>query len=361
MKPLKLSEHLLYRDIKELGQMANFYECDCNRNSKLELVQSIHFQLLNRKVCQQEIEKIDASLLLFITYLYLQKETSFHVDEMVAKGNYICKLLQIEEQTRSWLAQLLKMGWLFPVSHQYQTEIHIPIDLKSILEPVLLHYWNKQLLGVEGDSSTLTYRDEHLIIMKDLAILLQYLQKEAVPLTTEGYIYKRNQQQLMQQFRIQEELVTDHTWRFGYGRRFPGYPSRLALIYDFAFSKGWITEENTSLTITSQGLQVLETIKEDTELIYKELISYWLKIYKLPIPLLPFIIPFMYKIMQGEWIEMGSIKKIMQKWLLPYYYDDTSSIFQQRIIQMLLHLGLAQIAVDNQKGDKIFVKLLKCP
>jgi hypothetical protein len=347
---MKLADYLLYRDIQDLSQMASFYECDCNRNSKLELVQTIHHKMHNKNFLEEILNQLETPLIHFYTYILFQQTRSFSIDELVAKGKYICELFNYDVSLpRKWITDCLKRGWLFPTSSKYQVELEIPADFLPYLRKQWIQYWSSkcQLTICKGIDQRL--RDEGNSLLVDLYTLLAFVKENPLPITLDGVIHKRHQQMILSKFNITEELVQEKSWRFGYGRRFPNYPNRLALIYDFCYFKQWIQEDKETLFVTEKGEDVLYTKNVASEALQQDMIHFWKKTYKNAIPSLPFLFQFVSEISTEQWIESNQLYRMLQPWLQPYYYDDAETIYRERIVQMLVHLGLMQISFSKEE------------
>lgn len=348
---MKLSDHLLYRDIQELGQMAIYYECECNRNSKLELVQSIHHQILNQAVYVDLLRKIDQPLIRFLQYILYQPSITFSIDELIAKGKFIGQLFNYDQSPRKWVTELLKRGWLFPVSSKYQVQLEIPLDLHTFLKRQMLQHLSSTYQITPLQKMIGSIRDEGKSISFDLHTFLSYIKDQTIPIpvTIDGVIHKRYQQILYQKFNISEEVLKDKEWRFGYGRRFPSYPSRFAFIYDFCYSKDWIIEEPEGIFLTKKGEEIVSSENLLLEGPHLELLRYWIRVYKHPIPALPFIYRFIVDLLSNHWLESNQLYAMITPWLKAYYFDDVQTIFRERIIQMLVHLGVLQISINNEE------------
>ena len=161
-----------------------------------------------------------------------------------------------------------------------------------------------------------------MIIGRDVWQFLRFVHQHEVALTVEGTMYKRTQEQLMAAFHVKEELIKSRGWRFGYGRRFKDYPSRLSLIYDYCFFTGLIAETEKGLQLTEEGTKrVLQGLKEDPAEIYR----FWLKLYKGPFPICrPLFSGCIGCAERGQrWIPLqSSLVKMIQ----PFYYDQPEQI-----------------------------------
>jgi hypothetical protein len=347
---MKLADYLLYRDIQDLSLMASYYECDCNRNSKLELVQTIHHNMLNKKILEEHLNQLESPLIHFYTYILFQQTRSFSIDELVAKGKYICQLFNYDVSLpRKWIADCLKRGWLFPTSSKYQVQLEIPVDFLPYLRKQWIYYWSSKYQMTICKDIDQRLRDEGTSLLADLSTFLAFVKEKSLPITLDGVIHKRYQQMILSKFNITEEVVQVKSWRFGYGRRFPNYPNRLALIYDFCYFKQWIQEDQEMLFITKKGEYVLRTENMVSGALHEDVVSFWKKTYKNAVPCLPFLFQFILEISAEQWIESNQLYRMIQPWLQPYYYDDEETIYRERIVQMLVHLGLMQVSRSKEE------------
>jgi hypothetical protein len=84
---------------------------------------------------------------------------------------------------------------------------------------------------------------------------------------------------------------------------------------------------------------------------------FWLKLYKGPIPNVQSIVFWIGKL-ATDWVGAQSLASALCPLIRPYYYDSAESIFDQRILQMTMHLGLIRIGEDEEIGKTIaFTKL----
>jgi hypothetical protein len=347
---MKLADYLLYRDIQDLSQMATYYQCDCNRNSKLELVQSIYHHMLDKKLFTELLEEVELPLIHFYNYILFQQTSTFSVDELVAKGKYICELFSYDESPRKWIAECLKRGWLFPASSKYQVQLEIPVDFQPFLKKQWIQYWSNKYQIEPNKVRGKQVREEGYSLLYDLYTFLSFVKEHPLPLTLDGVIHKRYQQIVINKFNISEQLINEKMWRFGYGRRFPNYPNRFALLYDYCFFKSWIKEDHEILFITNKGEEVLHSEDQVNEALHFDVVKYWIKAYKNAIPSLSFLIQFLPELLAKQWVESNQLYSIVRLWIQPYYYDDEETIFRERITQMLVHLGLMQVAVSEVNG-----------
>ncbi|MDF2726203.1 MAG: hypothetical protein K0Q59_5881 [Paenibacillus sp.] len=98
---------------------------------------------------------------------------------------------------------------------------------------------------------------------------------------------------------------------------------------------------------------MLEGRRDDLSQMYR----FWLKLYKGPIPNLQSIVLWFRKL-ATDWVTADSLAAALCPLIKPFYYDTPESIFEQRILQMMMHLGLVRVGEDEQHGTTVmFTKL----
>lgn len=344
---MKLSECLLDRDVQDLVKMTQRYKCDGERHSKLNLVQSLLYQMMNRQFCYELLSQMDEEKLRFTTFIFFQPKTSFSFDELVSKAKTIRNLCHNKKTSaKDWIAHLLQQGWLYKIAHPLHTQVVIPDDLHALIKQQLINYWRNKCAPISSFQHSMTIWDESELFLADLQTLLHFAHKHIVLLRYEGAMYKRFQLRLMKECRVQEALLTGQKWRFGYGRRFPYYPDRLALMYDYSFHKGWIKEEQNRLYVTPQGVHVCTYFNDERQNRLADCVKFWLKTYSKPVPTVAFLVQWIKECFLDQWIEIEQLYQLCLPWLQTYYFDNEHHIFNKRILQMLIHLGLVRIAYD---------------
>lgn len=340
---MNLADMLTYADIGILTQIAKHYECSCNANSKLELIQSILGKMGRREYMEEHLDQIEIEDLRFLNTLLFDGRREFSLEELVAcarQANFSEEDKQ-REKPRELISRFRQRGWLFNGTTSHNRYLfHLPDDLKSRFRTKLEHHVRSE---VEKAQAPEIYREEPTLAAEDLSLFLEYVQRHDIPLNSEGAMYRRNQAQLMEKLHVEEPLLGKSGWRFGYGRSFNIYPDRLSLLYDYAYNKKWIIAQNGSLEITASGAQM---IAEDRREPLMQLIRFWLRLYRGPIPNL---LSLIYWIDRGstEWVTVSSLYQSLEKFIKPFYYDTSVAIFQERILKMMLHLGMLRIGEDN--------------
>ncbi|UFJ42762.1 hypothetical protein LOK74_09815 [Brevibacillus humidisoli] len=344
---MNLAEILVYTDIRQLHQIAGHYGCECNLNSKNELITTLLGSLRLRQTIQAEVERLTPEEVHFLLLLFLDKRSTFTLEDLLAKAGLALggSAEKSNEQPRKVIASALRRGWLFPVKGAQSGEFQAPIDLR---EPYV-RVWLESRRGDNTESlpEPKAYRDEGTAACDDIYLFLQFLEKAPIPLTTDGGMYKRYQLQLLRLFHIKEEPISKEKWRFGYGLHFDQYPDRFSLLYDFCFYQGWIEELTGQVSITGRGGEWLVGSYSDET--YHDLIRFWMRLYKRAIPNLPMLVQLIPLMAGSSWITQCELREILQPFIKPFYYDDSISILHNRILKMMVHLGLLKVAqVDNE-------------
>ncbi|PWW05532.1 hypothetical protein DFQ01_10492 [Paenibacillus cellulosilyticus] len=382
---MNLADMLGYADIGQLSRIAVEYQCECNGNSKNELIQTILSAVSRREIFEEQVGRLGLEDLRFLNSLLFDTRTSFSMEDLTAriqqskfgedltkpasstaegqptesKGTSKAKSSQatkkrskasnpVKEVTpRDIILKFKHQGWLFNgLAGPNRYMFHVPADLKTRLRDTLER---KMSILVEAAEEPNAYRDEQGLLSEDLYHMLQYVQRYEVPTSTDGSMYKRNLQQLIEHMGVRESLPQKGEWRFGYGRKFHVYPNRLALLYDYATDSKLLVEATERLTLTQAGEDKLsEEQLDETAKLYR----YWLRLYKNPIPNLLALVNWIDRLARN-WVTAESLQRTLLPYVKPYYYDTSESVFAQRIVAMMLHLGLVRIGEHERYGTVI--------
>ncbi|NMM54155.1 hypothetical protein [Paenibacillus aquistagni] len=351
---MNLADMLSYADIQQLARIAQQYECECNINSKHELIQSILLELGRKELFEQHVSKMSIEETRFLNSLLFDQQGFFSIEELIARVQQARfdsdpNSSQVFNP-RDTILKFKHSGWLFNgCTQQTKYLLHIPSDLKLRFRDVLHRRFKEQLHVV---SSPEAYRDEDGRLGEDIIFLLRYIDQEMVQLSSEGVMYKRSQQQLLEQLAVREPVIAKGEWRFGYGRRFHNYPDRLSLIYDYAFYRGWIEEGNGCLSLTAAGEERLTqgAAYEALQPVYR----FWLKLYKNAIPNLLSLVHWIQRCTE-KWTTTESLQQTLVPYVRPFYYDTPESILGQRILKMMIHLGLLRYGEDPEYGASVLI------
>ncbi|TNJ63582.1 hypothetical protein FE784_25040 [Paenibacillus hemerocallicola] len=350
---MNLADMLCYADIQQLSSIANTYDCECNGHSKNELIQSILSKVNRRDVFEREVGALSTENIRFLNSIVFDPRDLFSLEELVARAQQ-SNFGQTGEprNPREMISGFKHRGWLFNgYSQTTKYLFQFPQDLKKRFKETMARSFGQQITYADVPS---VYRDEQKLIVDDLFNMLHYIYHNEVVLTSDGSVYKRHLLQLLDRLAVKEEPVPKGGWRFGYGRKYRDLPGRLSLMYDYCYYHDLIAEQPGLLVLTDKGTQaVLEGRREDLSQVYR----FWLKLYKGPIPNLQSIVFWIGKL-ATDWVGAQSLASALCPLIRPYYYDSAESIFDQRILQMTMHLGLIRIGEDEEIGKTIaFTKL----
>ncbi|HZG78085.1 MAG TPA: hypothetical protein VEZ72_19695 [Paenibacillus sp.] len=397
---MNLADMLSYADIHQLNRIADHYACDCNTNSKRELIQSI-LNTVNRKdVFERYVETLSVEDIRFLNSLVFDPRDSYSLEELLARAQIsryeaakpaaigatrseaeseILSTVRVdlrgseppkpakkepkkreskkakspaEPESPPWsprqmIVKFAHQGWLFNgYSHHTKYLYQVPADLKRRFGDSLARAYQKQLLVIDEPTA---YRDEQRMLSEDIGKFLSFLEKYEVELNGEGTMYKRSQQMIFETFNVREEPVGKGGWRFGYGRKIKDYPNRFSLIYDFCYYNGYIDEGEGRLALSDKGRSaLLEGRTPDPGAVYQ----FWLKLYKNPIHNVQTLVHWIDRL-AGRWVALSTLSRVLTPLIKPYYYDSPESILANRIVTMMMHQGLLRIGEHPDAGTVI--------
>jgi hypothetical protein len=277
-----------------------------------------------------------------MTRLALANRAHFSQEEVAA-------LFTSNEFPPNALDTALSQGWLFSRTEKSMRPTYvIPDDVREAIRKQLRDNFMCKLSTREDEP--LIQQEEAFALISDLTTFIDYIQHHDVPLTTEGAMYKRNTQQLMELFEVPEDLTVPE-WRFGYGRRAHDYPDRFALLYDFAYDAELIREQaDQTLQITDQA-QDWRALAKPRQL--QRMLRFYLRLYRRPIPRLREIVEVMRQI-GDKWVEKASVLEACGNMVTAFYYDTREDVFAKRILKMLTHLGVIRTGFDEESGPVWF-------
>ncbi|MEF2244975.1 hypothetical protein [Paenibacillus sp. IITD108] len=390
---MNLSDMLVYADIQQLNRIADMYKCDCSSNSKHDLIQSI-LAAMSSKAFDEHVHKMTLEELRFVNTLLFETKKAYSMEDLIARaqqsrfeqesdrlhavnGVQVAlqsanaagsadsavkqskgvkrkaeqKLKSVQETVKSpreMIATFKHRGWLFNgYSGPNKYLFHVPQDMKQRFQKIMLHSFAQKL---EYCNEPEAYRDEQLLFEDDITIFLRYAQQNDIQLAADGSMYKRWLTAILDRLSVGEQPPAKGEWRFGYGRHFNHYPNRFSLLYDFCRFSGYIAEQSNELLAITPAGEARLLAKNEQEI--SRLYQYWLKQYKLPIPNLEAIVNWLAELC-GRWVTIASIEQILLPYIKPYFYDSAQSILEQRVIAMLLHLGLLRIGEHAAAGRVI--------
>lgn len=336
---MNLADMLSFADMSQLTAIAGRYRCECKPNSKQDLIQTLLYTLGSREFMEAQIRECSLEDLRFLNALLFDERSYLTLEDLLAAA----RAASFEGpggpagSYRETVTRFRNSGWLFNGNTQQTRYLfRVPKDLKDRFRGQMAQRIREPL---EPCAEPDVYREEGGLAADDLLALLRFIGLNEPELNLEGAMYKRFQQQLMNALHIPEPLLTKGGWRFGYGRASEHYPSRLALLYDFARHRRYISEEGQRLTLTSEGAARLDQAKAETLL---QIFSFWLRLYKGAIPNLPSLI-YWTSVGASDWVTVKSLYGAMGWLIKPFYYDDAESILEKRILRMMLHLGMLKV------------------
>lgn len=394
---MKLADMLSYADIGQLSRIATTYRCECNGNSKNELIQSILSAVNRREVFEAQIGALKLEDLRFMNSLLFDARDAFSLEELIARvqqskfGNSEAKSpsvegkaasaqttkrasdkpaspvksgtapkrpgkpkaakereLPVESGPRETISRFKQYGWLFngyagPERYLFQ----VPSDLKERFKQSMERRLASEVVYAEDEPHA--YRDEQMLLGEDVQHFLTYVHLNEVALTTDGMMYKRSILQLSELFGVKEQLPAKGEWRFGYGRKMKEYPNRLSLIYDYCYYQGWLAEHEELLALSASGKerQALRS-PEPPDKLYR----LWLRLYKGPIPNIRSLVHWIDKLC-SRWVKADTVMLTLIPYVKPFYYDQPETILEQRLIGMMLHLGLLRVGEHAEHGQVI--------
>ncbi|CAG7648845.1 hypothetical protein ACFQI7_11980 [Paenibacillus allorhizosphaerae] len=346
---MNLADMLSYADIHDLSRIAGTYNCECNGHSKNELIQSILSTVGRREIFERQVDGMSLEDIRFLNSLLFDQRGSFSLEELIAR---VQQSRFVKEPSEAWnprevITRFKQRGWLFSgYSHQTRYLFQVPADLKRRFITALGKQFEQKL---QRTAEPGVYRDEQKLIAHDIRNVLLHLRGQEMMLTADNAMYKRNLQQLLEKMAVMEEPVGKTAWRFGYGRMFRDYPNRFSFIYDYCYFHDYITEHNQVLALTAKGAEHADGgMKEDPAEVYR----FWLRLYKGPIPNIQSLVHWINQLAKS-WVTVATLKEALGGLIRPFYYDTPDSIFEQRLLQMMMHLGLLRIGEDTVHGAVI--------
>lgn len=352
---MNLTDMLSYADIYDLNRIAKNYACECSGNSKNELIQSILIAINQRDTFEQQMKALSIEDIRLLNFLVFNQRGAYSLEDLLAKVRQT-KFDAKEDpkwNPRDVISRFKQRGWLFN-GHAQQTKylFHLPVDLKrKIIEALSLKFRGQLDYITENPN---VYRDEQGLLVDDILTFLKFIGQNDLQLSTDGFLYKRSLQQILDCFSLQEDGVAKTAWRFGYGRKFKEYPSRFSFIYDYCYFHGLIVEQADRLVLSDLGREQVRTNQRaDLLQVYR----FWIKLYKGAIPNIQVLAQWFERLAK-EWVSIASLGGVLRPLIKSYYYDTDESIYKQRMILMLVHLGLVRIGEDVTLGPVLQVSKL---
>lgn len=340
--PLKLNECLNHASVQTLRGIAIDQKLDCSLHSKHDLMQTILGHMQWRTALEDQVRQWSQRWGEMMRRMVMSGRTQFSTEEVDA-------LFLTGSDKGLALKHALSEGWLFARQGiGVRPNYVIPEEVLSAAQQNLREEWTRHV--VCRASPPLIQRDEGTAMAGDLQTFLDYVRHHDVQLTTGGSMYKRHIQQLMELFEIREDIEVPE-WRFGYGRRTYDYPDRLALLYDFAYAQSFLIEEPEGLLRVSESALTWQSVARPIQL--QRLLHFYLRTYRRPIPRLRDIVEIIRSTSE-RWSLNESVFEVCKPLVNAFYYDTPLDVWVKRIRQMLTHLGIIRIGVDEESTQEWF-------
>ncbi|SIS96581.1 hypothetical protein [Alicyclobacillus vulcanalis] len=329
---MRLNECLNHASVPTLQRIAHSLQVPCVPYSKLDILQSILEAWLDPDERQRMVERWCNDWDEVLRRIVLQPRHAFAREEMASL---------LAPYGPDALERALAAGWLY-VHPDPATKfpLMVPDDVHDACHAHYLKAWQSRVIRRLDDPPFV--RDEEDLMLVDLETLVSYVRDHDVRLTTTGAMYKRNLEQLMQLMAVEEPLELPR-WRFGYGKHTFAYPDRLALVYDFACEEGVIVEQDGQVRVDEA--RWISFASRRTMVKLRRLLRHYVVSYRGPIPRLPDVLRLLRRL-SGAWLDLGSLRSVCQPFLNAFYYDTVEDVWQKRIVNMLVHLGVARIGSD---------------
>lgn len=361
---MNLSDMLSYADISQLAVIARGYGCECNGHSKHELIQSILATVQKRDIIKAKLESMDLEELRFLNMLLFETRKSFSLEDLIAKVQQ-CRfndekqeMLAVEPKPktkgkkksvaqaslpsspREMIVRFKQQGWLFNGHGSNGRYLfHVPEDMKDRFKSMLTEIHTSSINSVREPAQ---FREELGQLVVDMNTMIRYISNYSPLVAVDGIMHRRFVLQLSDLFVIKEQLPSRGAWKFGYGKGFGDYGDRMAFMYDFMYTQGLLGIENDRLIITDKGSKI-----SADENMMQSIVMHWLKLYRNAIPNLSALYYWVCSL-SIDWITLQSLQQILEPIIRPYYFDNAEAILHKRIIKMLVHFGILQIAETEQ-------------
>ncbi|MBF8377459.1 hypothetical protein IW967_06165 [Alicyclobacillus mali] len=329
---MRLNECLNHASVPTLQRIAKSLHVACVPYSKLDILQSILEAWLDPDARKTMVHRWCADWDAAMRRIVLLPRHAFAREEMASL---------LAPYGDGAVDRALEAGWLY-VHPDPATKFPLIVP-EDVCQACHAHYvanWRSKVAMRSDDPPCVL--DEEDAILADLETLVAYVRDHDVRLTTTGALYKRNLEQVMQLFKIEESLELPR-WRFGYGKRTFAYPDRLALVYDFACDEGLLIEHDGRVEVDDARWHAWKSRLTVVKL--RRLLRHYVISYRGPIPRLPDVLRLILRL-GDDWLHLDSLYDLCLPFLNPFYYDSMSDVWRTRIVKMLVHLGIARLGSD---------------
>lgn len=334
---MRLSECLNSSDITTLRKIADAYAFDCSKSSKNALMQEIIHHFQNRTFITHALQALkEQTYREALSQLMLESRQEFSREEVLA---LVRRTIQPKKEGHDlkWMNRLLAEGWLYRLNSKGGRQyFFIPEDLRRTTRECLAQSLQQRVRVAE--QPPIIYREENLALVRDTVVFLHYLSRHDLRITKDGTIMKRGQQEIFALLEIKEEPLGKVAWRFGFGRRFHEYPDRFALLYDYCYARELIGETADGFVVW--GAEAQAWLEQEEKARAEDIFRYWRLLYRRPIPQLRLCVNLIANAAREEWVYSASLNELLAPYVKDYYYEQATTVMEQRIYNMLVHLGL---------------------
>ncbi|MHB1630465.1 MAG: helicase-associated domain-containing protein [Bacilli bacterium] len=339
---MRLSECLNQSDISRLRRIAVRQAISCSLYSKNALLQAILASHAEPEHMPARLQSISGEALQAIQEIALDGRLSYAEEELFAVLQRAASGPQAagdhDNGAPSPLGELLEEGILFELGRPSRKTYVCPSDVWKRLSAITAQVLRD---GVQRCAhEPVLYRFDGSAMARDAVTCLLFFARQDVKLTQDGVIFKRQQNQLLQLLEIAEEPLPAHSgWRFGFGRRFHDYPDRFALIYDHLCVEDCIIEEpHGQLRVDRDASAAYMARTEDERA--RALLRFYVRTYRSAIRTLTRVAARIGRLTAHDWVYGESMLQALGDLMTDYYYEPKASVFDRRIMQMLVCLGV---------------------
>lgn len=325
---MNLMDVLLFQDRNELIKLLKDEDVvACNINSKRELVEMLYPMLVNLDHVTDRYNRLTNDAKKMALTLCYDQNSLLSKEEL---NGFVPHLK--ESSFLEMLEELTANGFLFTyINRNYL----VPSQVKKELRRTIKMRIKEETLILPNDPNG----QSEITIVNDLFVLIDYLVEKPLSLTKAGVLYKKDFQEIMKQFSYKEVLPKEQ-WRFGYGRRFAQYPDRFSLIYDYCFHKGWIVENDSTLTATKRVEELYEMRLPE---LVKSIVTYWHKLYRRAFPTVGLLYELLLdSLNEEEGLEVEFLVSFLSPFVKEYYFDTKEDMIIKRFLNMLIYLDIVK-------------------
>ncbi len=333
-------------DVLQLRDLARHYRCECSHHSKLELIRHIQVMLSHTQRITEQLTQLTTNQLRLLHSLVFDECYEYEFNELVVRVHYCFFDLAQPISPHDIICDFVQRGWIFMSKQKSSRPVYrVAHDWRAKVAKQLVLYCHRKIPNIGLEQTE--YREEKQWLIDDLQLLLKFVGKDGLDLTQTGTIQKKHLRLFMQQSTSPESLQLQGL-RFGYGRHFREYPDRFSLLYDFALSQNWLTEDDRQLFVTSEGEKVAHSLQA-FELL--ALFRFWLKTYRRAIPNLAALIRLIIAVCE-HWCEQTHLIESLKDFVRPFYYDAATDVLEKRVLPMLVSFGMLRVSEKTDHNNQ---------